>query len=357
MTRAVPGPTTPMCNCSIILSPRTDPFFNLALEEFLVRRRERFGVRWCLFLYRNAPSVVVGRNQNPWIECPAPALEAMGVPVARRVSGGGAVYHDLGNVNVGIIGPRREYRPERHAEMLRRVLADCNVRTRRDDRHSLYLDGCKLSGSAFMLTGKTALQHSTLLLRADLKRLRSSLADGAVGIQTRAQRSRPAPVVNLCAAAATITWDGLRSQLAAAFPGEVGCPGPVREVDIAVITADAEFALFLDRHRSWEWRYGRTPVFSQKREVALRFGPVQVDFEVRHGLVERARFSGSGRLQAALDDVAEGLTGRRFAPSSFREQVARSAQRFSAAAPELAALGPWLEGGFGGDGGAEGGGR
>ncbi|NOY82113.1 MAG: hypothetical protein GXP31_14040 [Kiritimatiellaeota bacterium] len=336
-----------MCKCRIILSTCTDPFFNLALEEFLVRRRERLGLRWCLLSYRNAPSVIVGRNQNPWLECRVSALEAAGVPAARRISGGGAVYHDLGNLNFSLIGPRREYRPERHAEMLRRVLDDCHVRTRRDDRQSLYLGGRKVSGSAFMLTGKTALQHSTLLVRADLDRLRDSLRGGALGIETRAQRSRPAPVANLCEAAPAITWDRLQMRLIGAYSEAVGCPGPVEMIDPAELVGDAEFGGFLARHRSWEWRYGRTPGFTQERTAAFPFGRVRVEFKVRHGLIERGCLAGPVRLQGALEDLAEGLTGRRFDPACFREQAARVAQRFSAAAPELAALGPWLEGGFG----------
>lgn len=345
-----------MRNCQIIASGETDPFFNLAVEEYLVRERRRLGMHWGLFLYRNAPSVIIGRNQNPWIECTAPRLEAAGIPVARRISGGGAVYHDLGNGNVSLVGPRKEYQPARHAEMLRQTLGRLGIEAHRDDHHSLFVDDRKVSGSAFMLTGRTALQHATLLIDADLDRLRQALAGGAPGIRTRALKSRPSPVANVGDMAPKATWPELCSLLADSFRREVGCDCPVENLARAEISRESSFVEYLARHESWEWRYGRTPESQQACSAGFTWGTVDIGLTVKHGQIVEARFNGGGeRMTAGLAALGIELVGCRFDPARLQERATACRQRFSAVGAELAEVGSWLAGtlfGGGGPGGA-----
>jgi len=343
-----------MHDCRIILSGETNPFFNLALEEYLVRERRRLGVRWGLLLYRNTASVIVGRNQNPWIECAAPRLEAVGIPVARRISGGGAVYHDLGNGNFSVIGPRKEYRPARHAELLRQVLARLGVDARRDDHHSLFAEGCKISGSAFMLTGRTALQHATFLWDADLDQLRRTLTGGAPGISTRAQKSRPAEVANIMNMAPRATWSELCGLLVEKFRRDADRDVSVENFGRDEIGGDSRFGEYLARHESWEWRYGRTPEFSQERAGAFSWGTVKVELTVKRGRFFDVHFTGAPEcLRDGLDALAVGLEGCRFDPVRVRKRVEGLRQCLSAGGSDFGEIGSWLEDDlFGGSGAA-----
>jgi lipoate-protein ligase A len=115
ITRAVPA------DASVFVSRATQPHANLALEEWLLRELTPTG-RPALLLWRNAPSVILGRTQNPWLEADLAALRRRGVPLVRRRSGGGTVYHDLGNLNCTFLGARADHQPARNAALLARAV-------------------------------------------------------------------------------------------------------------------------------------------------------------------------------------------------------------------------------------------
>ncbi|KAI5296298.1 Biotin/lipoate A/B protein ligase [Ascosphaera acerosa] len=166
------------------LSASRDPFVNLSLEHYLLRRTPPDSV--VLLLYVNRPCVVIGRNQNPWVEVNFPRLAAScgsegsgGVEFLRRRSGGGAVFHDHGNLNFSVICPKAQFTRDSHAEVVSRALRRCGlngVNVRVNGRHDIVLDTparlsevggaqtLKVSGSAYRLTGARALHHGTCLL-------------------------------------------------------------------------------------------------------------------------------------------------------------------------------------------------
>ena len=135
------------------MSPETDPALNLGLEVFFLEHYERDG---CL-LYRNNPSIIIGKNQNPYRELNFPVCKEKGLPFFRRVSGGGAVYHDLGNLNSAFFGSRKnigENLYDRWTEPMIHFLSSGGTKIIRDGHNGLELDGCKISGSAQALKRK-----------------------------------------------------------------------------------------------------------------------------------------------------------------------------------------------------------
>jgi len=248
----------------IAMSPSMDPAYNLAMEEFLLASRKES----VLFFYRNDPCVVVGKNQNPWRECHPSKLLEQGIQVYRRVSGGGAVYHDPGNLNISISMSRHLYcEPDVFGWWLS-ALADLGLRASRRGRNAIEVSEKKVSGQAFCYKGSRVLHHGTLLLDANLERLQTVLTEPAIEgeLDTHAIESEPAVVMNLGLDLETVCL-AFRKNAAAIFE-----------------SAEEEFTLpelpaaELNRLNSVEWNFGRTPKFTYQGEL------------VQHGLLNGEAF-------------------------------------------------------------------
>ena len=244
----------------IVESSSFDVYFNLALEEHLLDRVGEF--ERILYLYRDSAAVVIGKNQNPWRECDVSALARDGVALARRISGGGTVWHDEGNLNFSLMMPRAAYKLDRQFEWLIQVLRGLGVESLRSGNNSLVCHGMKFSGNAFCLRREAAMHHGTLLVAADLARLTRYLAPALPGVETKAIASVPAVVGNLGEMAPGLTIEAVAAGLAAAC-------GPAErrtERDFA----GSGFSDYLMRQRDWDWIFGHTPRFEADLKPGLR---------------------------------------------------------------------------------------
>ncbi len=264
----------------VYISNQLDPVLNLAVEEWLLRQHT--GNNLILFIYRNAPSVIFGRNQNPWLES-YPENLGNGIPLIRRISGGGTVYHDPGNVNFAFIMPRREYAPDRFLRIPQAALSCLGITAELTSRHNLFSGERKISGTAFMLTSQSALQHGTMLLNTDLTKLGGSLRRDGLELQTHAVRSVRSPVVNLSGLDKRLTPSLFMQSLVAAFQEATGYLGAPEELHPGLLETRGELADYPAKYRSWEWNYARTPsfVYPGRREVGQ--GQVTFSVEVRNG--------------------------------------------------------------------------
>lgn len=238
----------------LLRSPRTDPAGNLALEEHLFRSRQDDDTH--VLLYRNTPCVVVGRNQNPWTECDVGWLARQGIPLLRRISGGGTVWHDLGNLNLSFILPRREYDPARLLDVAVAALHDLSIPAHRCQRQSIWVGDRKVAGSAFTLTGKSAIVHACLLVEADLPRLRRALRVPDIDLHGRFIPSVPAHVRNLSEIRPGLDCETLSGALLDACRRLLPAVNPLDHEIQTDLPAE-----FPAKYRSWNWTYGRTPAF------------------------------------------------------------------------------------------------
>jgi len=181
---------------SIIHSPFREAARNAAWEEYLFRRRP---IRPVLLFYCNDSAVLWGRNQNPYLECDVSKCRREGVALLRRITGGGAVYHDQGNLNYCFILPRGTCELGRPVQLLCLALQELGVTGLRVcARHSLWLNDSKVSGSAFALSGPAVMQHGCLLLHSDLSRLQELLTVTADSTTfSRVVASVRSPVANI----------------------------------------------------------------------------------------------------------------------------------------------------------------
>jgi lipoate-protein ligase A len=256
----------------IVHSQSTDVYCNLAIEEYLMEHATDQGP--VLFLWQSRCAVVIGKNQNPWQECRLDRMQADEVPLARRISGGGAVFHDAGNLNYCVIVDRMEYREQQAYDMVLAALARFGVRAERTGKSNLSLNGLKFSGNAFCFRRGRAMHHGTLLLNTDLHRLNRYLGSMCDEIETHAVASVPASVVNLKLSIEDVS-DALKKSFLHHYPDATS----IVEWETDDMNRQ-ELDALAGKQRSDDWKYRATPRF------VLQTGDTRL--EVSKGIVVRA---------------------------------------------------------------------
>ena len=258
-----------------------DPHENLALEELLF---ESQGAGVTFFLWQNESTVVIGRNQNAWRECRVEMLESEGGKLARRSSGGGAVFHDLGNLNFTFLLPREDYNLKRQLGVIQKAAAKFGIETSFTGRNDLVINdsGAKFSGNAFRFSNDVALHHGTILISADLKNLGRYLAPSKVKLAAKGVQSVVSRVANLGERNSELTVCSMKEALAEAFLAEYG-PYEPRGMD----TIDRDLlAKKRETYASWDWKFGSTPAFNVSFEHRFDFGLIELLLNVKNGVVE-----------------------------------------------------------------------
>ena len=284
----------------------TDPAWNLALDEYLLT---------CfpgevLTLWRNGPSVIIGKNQNALEEIDLDFVRAHQIPVVRRLTGGGAVFHDLGNINYTLIRPCEAGDFNNYAKFTRPIvdfLATLDVRAELSGRNDLLVDGLKFSGNAQAVRGERILHHGTLLFSADLSRLSGALRPPKLKLESKAVKSVSSRVTNLADHLPSPMPVGeflarLRAYFLQAVPGL--CPYTLTPAD-----RDAVDRLRSTKYAAWDWNFGASPRYTWSRAAKFPFGLVDVRLDVEQGVIRSAAFYGDyfGRLDS--DGLAAALAG------------------------------------------------
>lgn len=316
-TRACPVHTWTSGAGLVLQSQSTDVFQNLALEDWIeanVDLRQR-GV---LLLWRNRPAVVIGRHQNPWTECDLQAATRAGIHVARRRSGGGTVYHDLGNLNLTFFTSKKNYDRRRNLKVitdaLKRVRPELDVQA--TDRLDIVLNGhLKISGTASRLRRDSSYHHCTLLHSADRSALSAVLCPSTSGIHSNATPSVPSPVANLVDHAPTLQWEELLEALVDQYNEEFGLRSELTSIDPSDESLFPGIGLFVSELSSWDWTFGKTPKFSVQTILDLsERRSAQLNLEVKNGLVVSCQVlvPPDWIPQSLADQLSQVLVGERF---------------------------------------------
>lgn len=294
-----------------------EPAFNLALEEYLFccvaenRAQELLphGAQNGIFiLWQNGPSVIVGRHQNTPVEVRKTFLDRAGIPVVRRLTGGGAVYHDLGNINYTFIKPdsgaRVDFLP--FMRPVAEALQQCGIAAKFNSRNDLAVHGRKISGSAQLRRFGVVLHHGTLLYDVDMETMVRALSPDPAKMSLKgldSVRSRVANLKELLAPEITIAV--LKEAVRTA------CKAEKRPVPESVV-AGAE-ALAKTRYRTWEWNWGTSPAFSVTRKERFDWGSLECGFRVERGIIAESSFKGDffGNGGEELEAFLKGIPWRR----------------------------------------------
>lgn len=292
---------------SFVVSESVNPYENIALEEYLLKHVEPG--ECILYLWQNRKTVVIGYNQNPWKECRAEVLEAEGGYLARRLSGGGAVFHDMGNLNFTFLVREPDYDTQMQSEVILRAVQSFGIPAERNGRNDLTAKGRKFSGNAYYKSGVFCYHHGTILIRADKVEMGRYLNVSREKLRSKGVDSVRSRVVNLSEYVPDMSIEQMKEALIAAF-GQVYGLMP-RELHAGRI--DGEMLLAgVKRFGSWDWRYGRKIPFQHEMTRKLAWGEVTVQLDVSEGVVRQAAVWSDG-LDVDFPGAAErALTGTRY---------------------------------------------
>ena len=202
-------------NLRILKSAVTNPWFNLATEDWIFNTLDADS--HTLFLWRNSETVVIGRSQNPWVECKTDKMEADEVFLARRQSGGGAVFHDLGNTNFTFLSPKDDYDQVANFTIIINALKKLGIDAKLSGRNDMQVGDKKISGSAFKHAADRSFHHGTLLVNADMQKLGDYLNPHPLKLKAKGIKSVRARVANLVEFNEDITHEILSQAIIEAF--------------------------------------------------------------------------------------------------------------------------------------------
>jgi len=288
-----------------------DPCLNLALEEYLLRsaRTEED----ILLFYINRPSIIIGRHQNTIEEINETFVREQQIDVVRRLSGGGAVYHDLGNLNFSFI---TAYHPDQFHGFARftapvvEALVSLGVRAELGGRNDILVDGLKVSGNAQYISGKRMFSHGTLLFRANLDRVGEALRVKPNKIVSKGIKSVRSRVTNIGDyLPQEMTIEAFRAFiLTHIFSNGATVP----QYWLAEDEWDAVRRLADERYRTWDWNYGQSPVYNIRREKRFSAGGIDVCFDVDQGIIHSCKIYGDFFSKGDVADLEEKLVGVRY---------------------------------------------
>ena len=290
----------------IYISRGHDPRVNLAYEEVLTKEAEEDEV--ILYLWQNDNTIVIGRNQNPHRECDLKKIEEDRVTLVRRLSGGGAVFHDLGNLNFTFIAHEKNYDQNKNFQMVLDALKDFGLYGEFSGRNDLLLEGKKFSGNAFSRFHQMRVHHGTLMLDVDLTKMANYLTVHPLKMQAKGVTSVRSRVVNLYDLAPEMTVDNLMDALIKSFEKGYG-----RADQVETLSEDLlEGKDYAQKYFNWEWNIGETPNFSVQLEHRFDWGLIDLQLDLKAGKISKAKFFTDALVNEDFVKLAEKMVGISF---------------------------------------------
>lgn len=288
------------------VSPSPDGWQNLAMDEWFLDTLEPDDM--ILYFYINQNAVIIGKNQNPWKECDLAAMDRDGVQLVRRITGGGAVFHDEGNLNFSFIAGEDRYDVERQLNLILQAVRSFGIPCEFSGRNDLLADGRKFSGNAFCARGKMRQHHGTLMLRTDMGRLQNYLQVDPRKMKAKGVSSVRSRVCNLSDFTQAVTVETMLAAIRTAYGQQYG------QVEDFVPTAEqvAQVVPYYEKQASWQWRLGKTPSFDLELDPRFPWGGVQMLLTLKDGFVVQADVYSDAIDADLAGEVRQRLTGCRF---------------------------------------------
>ena len=307
----------------LIINDSSNAYYNLAAEEYLIDHFDEDVV----MLWRNDNTVVVGKNQNTIEEIDSRYVETNGISVVRRLTGGGAVFHDMGNVNYTIIQAHREGLFSNYdffTKMVRDFLQTLGVEAVLSGRNDLLIDGKKFSGNAQCVRQGRMMHHGTLMFSSDVKDISGALTPNQKKIKSKGVKSVSSHVTNISSHLPEQQknridvekfMELLRDYYLQKLPDAVLYQ--LTEADKAAIQKLSD-----EKYSTWDWNYGASPAFAASASRKYDFGLVDVRLNVKHGRFEDIRIFGDYFGIKSISEIEERLTGVEYRKDAIAEVLA-----------------------------------
>lgn len=300
----------------------TDPRINLAIEEYLLKTMKVEEDPFLLF-YINEPSIIIGKNQNTSEEINTDYVDSNGIHVVRRLSGGGAVYHDLGNLNYSFItvddgNSFRNFR--KFTEPVVKALQSLGVDAELSGRNDLMAEGRKVSGNAQFSTRGRMFSHGTLMFDTEVDAVVSALKVSKEKIESKgikSIRSRVANISEFLQESMTVT-EFRNAILHSIFEGEEN----VRYYELTGEDWENIHELSKERYGNWDWNYGKSPKFNIKHSHRFPVGGIDVRLHVEKGMVQDANIYGDFFGVGDVSEIEQAIIGSKYERASLDEAIA-----------------------------------
>ena len=300
-----------------IESTQTYPYSNLAVEEHLLfncRKDECI-----LYLWQNRHTIVIGRNQNAWRECLVSKLEEDEGHLVRRLSGGGAVYHDLGNLNFTFLVTKENYDLDKQLQVIVQAIDKFGVKAEKSGRNDILIDGKKFSGNAYYETGSQCYHHGTIMINVNISELSKYLTVSRQKLQSKGVESVKSRVANLREFNLEITVEKLKKKLFEAFEEVYGLKADI------IKTEDLDRKDIEERTKkfeSWKFIFGKKIDFEYEISNRFDWGEILFQFKVDAGIIEETGvFSDSLKTDFILG-LAPILKGIRYEKKEISSRIA-----------------------------------
>ena len=329
----------------VFISDSHDPYFNLAVEDTIFQAMPT--TQRVLFLWRNANTVVIGKGQNPWKECNTAQMERDGIRLARRQTGGGAVFHDLGNTNFTFMAGKPEYDKAVSTRIVLDALKQIGIDGKSTGRNDLVIETDegekKFSGSAYRDAKDRGFHHGTLLLNADLSRLANYLNPDPKKLNAKGIQSVRSRVINLCEVLPEIDHAMVCDAVQEAFFQHYGETVEPERIAPDTTPDIVGFAAAFEKQSDWDWNFGKSLDFSHTLSERFSWGGVEVHLDVNRAMIKNARIFTDSLYPNALEAFAEELIGRKYSVDGVRQIADKISQQHHEQAAELIEVEAWLK--------------
>ncbi|MGM8870281.1 lipoate--protein ligase [Psychrobacter sp. 2Y5] len=324
----------------ILKSAVTNPWFNLATEDWIFNTLNPDS--HTLFLWRNSETVVIGRSQNPWVECKIDKMEADEVFLARRQSGGGAVFHDLGNTNFTFLSPKDDYDQEANFTIIINALKKFGIDAELSGRNDMQVGDKKISGSAFKHAADRSFHHGTLLVNANMQKLGDYLNPHPLKLKAKGIKSVRSRVANLKEFNEDINHETLSEAIIEAFCEYYGDTTPVEELDEASLAKQPNLNKYYQQMADWDWRFGKTPQFSHHIETRFDWGIIDLHMDVQQALITDAVIFSDALNVELIELLKETLTDIKYNRSEVKAKLDELAKVHTELAAQVDDVSEWL---------------
>lgn len=298
------------------LGESVDPYQNLAIEQYLM---ETVGEDSCiLYLWQNRQTVVIGRNQNAWAECRTTELNRDGGHLARRLSGGGAVYHDMGNLNFTFLVSKKNYDLQKQLQVIVTACRNLGLNAQITGRNDVAIAGRKFSGNAFFDSKGQAYHHGTLLVDVDMAQLGQYLMPSKAKLQSKGVDSVRSRVVNLKELCPNLTIQRMQEEMLKAFREVYGMDSTA----LSAADFDKSYVNQLrERNASWDWNYGKSLPASFVCEDRFPWGGMELRLQVEKGRVTACEVFSDAMEWDIAHILRQALSGCVFTQQALQQAV------------------------------------
>ncbi len=301
----------------IIISREVNPYYNLALEEELLRNIS--DEETILYLWQNERTVVIGRNQNPYSECNLEYMKENDVFLVRRISGGGTVFHDLGNLNFTFITKEKNIDLDKQLRVIKKAIESFGLKVEFSGRNDLLLNGRKFSGHAFYSEDGKYFHHGTLMIDVNIKLLEKVLNPSEIKLQSKGIKSVKSRVINLVEENNSITVEKLTSALVDSFENIYGKADSILEYNKQNYSP-----IFYEKYKDGLWNFGESPRFDMVLEERLGSGNAEIHLNIEAGIIVAVKIFSDTIIKLDFTEIESKLINEMFSREKVIEIIEES---------------------------------